>query len=97
MGLFETYRLAGGEAGMRHFISQFGPCLEWPWGHLMDVPEFTDELVDKVSSQSDAQSGQYSIDELMQKRDDNLVDFLKALKENRWGAGNLLKEYDEAL
>jgi len=97
MGLFETYRLAGGEAGMRHFISQFGPCLEWPWTHLTDVPEFTDELVDKVSSQSDAQSGQYSIDELMQKRDDNLVDFLKALKENRWGAGNLLKEYDEAL
>ena len=97
MGLFETYRLAGGEAGMRHFISQFGPCLEWPWTHLMDVPEFTDELVEKVSSQSDAQSGQYSIDELMQKRDDNLVDFLKALKENRWGAGNLLKEYDEAL
>lgn len=97
MGLFETYRLAGGEAGMRHFISQFGPCLEWPWTHLMDVPEFTDELVDKVSSQSDAQSGQYSIDELMQKRDDNLVDFLKALKENRWGAGNLLKKYDEAL
>ena len=97
MGLFGTYRLAGGEAGMRHFISQFGPCLEWPWTHLMDVPEFTDELVDKVSSQSDAQSGQYSIDELMQKRDDNLVDFLKALKENRWGAGNLLKEYDEAL
>ena len=97
MGLFETYRLAGGEAGMRHFISQFGPCLEWPWTHLMDVPEFTDELVDKVSSQSDAQSGQYSIDELMQKRDDNLVDFLKALKENRWGAGNLLKEYDKAL
>ena len=97
MGLFETYRLAGGEAGMRHFISQFGPCLEWPWTHLMDVPEFTDELVDKVSNQSDDQSGQYSIDELMQKRDDNLVDFLKVLKENRWGAGNVLKEYDESL
>ena len=47
MGLFETYRLAGGDAGMRHFISQFGPCLEWPWTHLMDVPEFTDELIDK--------------------------------------------------
>jgi 3-hydroxyacyl-CoA dehydrogenase len=77
MGLFETYRLAGGEAGMRHFISQFRPCLEWPWTHLMDVPEFTDELVDKVSNQSDQQSGQFSIDELIQKRDDNLVDFLK--------------------
>ena len=97
MGLFETYRLAGGDAGMRHFISQFGPCLEWPWTHLMDVPEFTDELIDKVSSQSDQQSGQFSIDELMQKRDDNLVDFLKVLKENRWGAGNALKEFDAAL
>jgi carnitine 3-dehydrogenase len=97
MGLFETYRLAGGEAGMRHFISQFGPCLEWPWTHLMDVPDFTDELVDKVSNQSDDQSGEHSIDELMQKRDDNLVDFLKVLKENQWGAGNILKEFDASL
>ncbi len=97
MGLFETYRLAGGDAGMRHFISQFGPCLEWPWTHLTDVPEFTDELIDKVSNQSDLQSGQYSIDELMQKRDDNLVDFLKVLKNNRWGAGNILKDFDERL
>ena len=97
MGLFETYRLAGGEAGMRHFISQFGPCLEWPWTHLMDVPEFTDELIEKVSSQSDQQSGKFSIDELMEKRDDNLVDFLKVLKENQWGAGNSLKEFDKSL
>ena len=97
MGLFETYRLAGGEAGMRHFISQFGPCLEWPWTHLMDVPEFTDELIEKVSSQSDHQSGQFSIDELMEKRDDNLVDFLKVLKDNQWGAGNSLKEFDASL
>ena len=97
MGLFETYRLAGGEAGMRHFISQFGPCLEWPWTHLMDVPEFTEELVDKVSNQSDEQSGQFSIHELEKKRDDNLVDFLKVLKENRWGAGNTLKEFEDRL
>ena len=97
MGLFETYRLAGGEAGMRHFISQFGPCLEWPWTHLMDVPEFTEELVDKVSNQSDEQSGQFSIRELEKKRDDNLVDFLKVLKENRWGAGNALKEFEDRL
>ena len=30
MGLFETYRIAGGTAGMRHFLSQFGPALKWP-------------------------------------------------------------------
>ena len=28
MGLFETYRIAGGKAGMRHFISQFGPTFK---------------------------------------------------------------------
>ncbi len=27
MGLFETFRLAGGEDGMAHFIRQFGPAL----------------------------------------------------------------------
>jgi len=97
MGLFETYRLAGGEAGMRHFISQFGPCLEWPWTHLMDVPEFTEELVDKVSNQSDEQSGAHSIRALEQKRDDNLVDILKVLKDNRWGAGNTLQTFEERL
>jgi len=48
MGLFETYRVAGGEAGMRHFISQFGPTLSWPWTKLMDVPELTEELIEKI-------------------------------------------------
>ena len=57
MGLFETYRVAGGEAGMKHFMAQFGPCLTWPWTKLMDVPEFNDELVDLIAGQSDAQSG----------------------------------------
>ena len=45
MGLFETYRVAGGEGGMAHFIEQFGPCLKWPWTKLMDVPELTKELM----------------------------------------------------
>ncbi len=74
MGLFETYRIAGGEAGMRHFIAQFGPCLQWPWTKLMDVPELTDELVDLIADQSDAQSGMHSIRELERIRDNNLVD-----------------------
>jgi 3-hydroxyacyl-CoA dehydrogenase len=44
MGLFETYRVAGGAGGMRHFIAQFGEALTWPWTKLTDVPELTDEL-----------------------------------------------------
>ena len=94
MGLFETYRIAGGEAGMRHFLAQFGPCLTWPWTKLMDVPEFNDELVDLIAGQSDAQSGHLSIRELERIRDANLVGFLRVLKEHDWGAGRVLLEHD---
>ncbi len=94
MGLFETYRVAGGEAGMKHFIAQFGPCLSWPWTKLMDVPELTDELVQQIADQSDAQSGQFSIRELERKRDDNLVTILRGLKARNWGAGATLTEHE---
>ncbi len=97
MGLFETYRVAGGEAGMAHFIAQFGPCLQWPWTKLMDVPELTDELVKTIADQSDAQSGMHSIRELERIRDDNLVGMMRALKERNWGAGALLNEHDVRL
>lgn len=94
MGLFETYRIAGGEAGMRHFIAQFGPCLSWPWTKLMDVPELTDELTDMIADQSDAQSGMHSIRELERIRDDNLVAMMRALKGRNWGSGELLNIQD---
>ena len=44
---FLTYRIAGGEAGMRHFMAQFGPALQLPWTQLTDVPELTDELLEQ--------------------------------------------------
>lgn len=94
MGLFETYRIAGGEAGMKHFMAQFGPCLTWPWTKLMDVPEFNDELVDLIAGQSDAQSGHHSIRELERIRDRNLIGFLRVLKERNWGAGKVLLDHD---
>jgi carnitine 3-dehydrogenase len=97
MGLFETYRVAGGEAGMRHFIAQFGPCLQWPWTKLTDVPELTDELIDMVASQSDAQSGHHSIRALERIRDDNLVAIMQALRANDWGAGKVLADYEKRL
>lgn len=97
MGLFETYRVAGGEAGMRHFMAQFGPCLKSPWTKLMDVPEFTDELVDLITEQSDAQSGMHSIRELERIRDDNLVGILQALKAKPWGAGQSVADHEERL
>ena len=97
MGLFETYRIAGGNAGMAHFIAQFGPCLEWPWTKLMDVPELDDELVEKIANQSDAQSGQYSIKELEQIRDVNLIDMMLAQKKRQWAAGDLMNKHEQWL
>ncbi len=97
MGLFETYRIAGGEAGMRHFIEQFGPCLSWPWTKLMDVPELTPELIDMIANQSDAQSGALTIRELERKRDDNLVSILRALKGRDAGAGALIRTHEATL
>ncbi|MEM9715835.1 MAG: carnitine 3-dehydrogenase [Pseudomonadota bacterium] len=94
MGLFETYRVAGGEAGMKHFIGQFGPALKWPWTKLMDVPELTDDLVDTIADQSDEQSGMYSIRQLERIRDENLVGMMRALKANNFGAGVLLNNSD---
>ena len=95
MGIFETFRLAGGEAGMQHFLSQFGPCLKWPWTKLTDVPELDDELIELISSQSDAQSGNYSMRELERIRDDNLIAILQALRANDWGAGKTLAAYEK--
>jgi carnitine 3-dehydrogenase len=97
MGLFETYRVAGGEAGMRHFMAQFGPCLQWPWTKLTDVPEFTDELVDLIAGQSDAQSGHMGIRDLERLRDNNLVAILRALKQQGAAAGKLILDHDTML
>jgi carnitine 3-dehydrogenase len=87
MGTFLIYRLAGGEAGMRHFMAQFGPALQLPWTKLTDVPELDDELLDTLVAQSDAQASGRSIEELARIRDDCLVAVLSGLRGQSWGAG----------
>ena len=97
MGLFETFRLAGGEEGMAHFIRQFGPCLELPWTKLTDVPDLSEALVTKIARQSDMQSGEYSLRELEAIRDRNLVGIMRTLKERDWGVGRTLSSHDDTL
>ena len=97
MGTFLTYRIAGGEAGMRHFLAQFGPALAWPWTKLTEVPELTDELVDKIAAQSDAQAEGLTIRELERLRDDNLVAILQALRARDYAAGSVVREHDARL
>ncbi|MGI9031106.1 MAG: TauD/TfdA family dioxygenase [Ilumatobacteraceae bacterium] len=97
MGTFLTYRLAGGEAGMRHFLAQFGPALQWPWTKLTDVPALDDALIDRVVDQSDAQAAGMSIRELTTRRDDCLVAVLQGLQAVGWGAGQVVTDHDRAL
>jgi len=95
-GLFETYRTAGGEAGMKHFLEQFGPCLQWPWTKLTDVPDLDDALIHRIVEQSDAQAAGRSVSELEEERDANLVAMLKALRKEDTAAGAFLNRLGAA-
>lgn len=93
MGTFQVFNIAGGEAGMRHFMAQFGPALKWPWTKLMDVPEMTEDLIEQIAEQTDVQADGRSFRELERIRDDNLVAIMRALEPKDWGAGAVLKQY----
>jgi len=97
MGVFLTYRIAGGEAGMRHFLAQFGPALQWPWTRLTDVPELTDELIGRIVEQSDEQASGRSPEELERERDDRLVAVLQALRGAQAGAGAAIRDWERRL
>ena len=97
MGSFLTYRIAGGTAGMRHFMEHFGPALGLPWTRLTDVPELTDGLLDKIVAQSDAQAAGRSVRELERLRDDCLVSLIQGLRTHDAGAGAVLAAYERSL
>lgn len=92
MGNFLIYRLAGGEAGMRHFMGQFGPALKLPWTKLVAC-ELTDELLETIVAQSDEQAGGVDLREYERLRDNCLVDVMTALKGNDFASGATLKAH----
>ena len=96
MGTFLIYRMAGGEAGMRHFMAQFGPALKLPWTRL-EAPELTDDLVERIVEQSDEQAKGRSIRDLERRRDDCLVAVLQALRAQDYAAGAVLKAWQDKL
>ncbi len=96
MGSFLAFRIAGGEGGMRHFMSQFGPALKWPWTRF-DGPDLTDELLDKITAQSDEQARGRTLQQLERKRDDCIVAILQGLRANDTAAGKVLDRYEEKL
>jgi carnitine 3-dehydrogenase len=97
MGSFLTYRLGGGEAGMRHFMEQFGPSLQWPWSRLTDVPELDGDLLDRIVSQSDAQAAGADTQALTRRRDDCLIAILQGLRAQGQGAGTVLERFEQVL
>jgi carnitine 3-dehydrogenase len=82
MGSFLTYTLAGGPAGMRHFMAQFGPALKLPWTYL-EAPELTDALIDKVVEGTTEQQGSRQLPDLERYRDDCLLAVMAAIRETK--------------
>ena len=76
MGTFLIYRIAGGEAGMRHFMAQFGPALQWPWTKLTDVPEL-DRRADRQDRRPIRRAGRRPRPRARAARDDCLVAVLQ--------------------
>jgi carnitine 3-dehydrogenase len=91
MGTFLTYTLAGGDAGMRHFMQQFGPALELPWTKLV-APQLTDELINRVVDGTSEQVGARSIKQLERYRDDCITSVLAAIGEAKARHGILAAE-----
>ena len=89
MGVNLTFHLAGGEAGMRRMLEQFGPALKLPWTRL-EAPELTDRLIDAMVEGTAAQAAGRSVEELERLRDDYLLAVMRALRSAGVGAGNIL-------
>ena len=63
----------------------------------MDVPELTEDFVNDVGDQCEAQANGLTPRDLETIRDDNLIAILQALKGNNWGAGKTLARYEQQL
>ncbi len=79
MGTFLTFHLAGGRAGMKHMLEQFGPALKLPWTKLK-APKLTKKLSARIIKGTKQQSKGKSVASLSNIRDEYLVNLLKMRK-----------------
>ena len=79
MGTFLTFHLAGGKAGMRHMLEQFGPALKLPWTKLK-APTLSNKLIDKLVEGTKKQSRGKSVTKISNIRDEYLVELQKLRK-----------------
>ncbi len=85
MGVFLTYHLAGGKAGMKHMLKQFGPALKLPWTKLK-APKLSKKLASRVIEGTKLQAKGKSVAMISKIRDEYLVELQ-----------NLRKKYEKRL
>jgi carnitine 3-dehydrogenase len=79
MGVFLTYHLAGGKAGMKHMLEQFGPALKLPWTKLK-APTLSKRLASRVIQGTTQQAKGKSVSAISNIRDEYLVELQKLRK-----------------
>ena len=79
MGTFLTFHLAGGKAGMRHMLEQFGPALKLPWTKLK-APKLSNKLINRLVEGTKKQSKGKSVVKISNIRDEYLVELQKLRK-----------------
>ena len=79
MGTFLTFHLAGGKAGMKHMLEQFGPALKLPWTKLK-APTLSNKLIDRLVKGTKKQTRGKSVTKISNIRDDYLVELQKLRK-----------------
>ncbi|GEK57671.1 3-hydroxybutyryl-CoA dehydrogenase [Marinococcus halophilus] len=94
MGPFLTFHLAGGDKGMAHMLEQFGPALKAPWTKL-EAPELTPGLSEKVIEGTKEQSGDKSVAELEERRDEFLLKLMNLLHEGSYWPAEKVESHDK--
>ncbi|MFL2893980.1 MAG: 3-hydroxyacyl-CoA dehydrogenase NAD-binding domain-containing protein [Candidatus Pelagibacter sp.] len=79
MGTFLTFHLAGGNAGMKHMLEQFGPALKLPWTKLK-APKLSKKLSNRVIAGTKKQARGKSVAEISKIRDEYLLNLQKMRK-----------------
>ena len=79
MGTFLTFHLAGGKAGMKHMLKQFGPALKLPWTKLK-APKLSKKLSTSVIKGTKQQAKGKSVSSISNIRDEYLVNLQKLRK-----------------
>jgi 3-hydroxyacyl-CoA dehydrogenase len=81
MGPFQTYHLAGGNGGIRHYFSHLGPSQVRRW-EALGTPDLNDTLMEKATAGVEAMLGQLTAEQLEADRNQKLKAVIGALKKS---------------